>query len=135
MLGQWEILDSLEKTMAEDTKTRTSVITKAIKRTIQTAQYESLVIEHSIEETIEWSTPSERAKKMQNWETLLLQEFKLCHDRVLDGLGLCEKRAFFKNPSESTKAKYQPLIEAKKSETVGSKLQGIDLDNLDTLGA
>ena len=56
--------------MAKETEKqpRKSVIHKAIKRTLKTAEYESLVIECGVEEVIEWTTLSERKKKLENWE-------------------------------------------------------------------
>ncbi len=102
---------------------RTSIIKKSIKRTIKTAQYESLVIEHGFEETIEWKNLSERDKKIENWETVLLQEYKRSHDSILEELGFSEKKAYFNNPSSATIQKFQH--QAKSSD---------DLDDLDTLG-
>ena len=91
-------------------KTRTSVITKSIKRTLLTAQFETLVIEDGIEEIIEWSDLNERNKKIDNWELILLQRFKMYHDKILEELGLQHKMAYFKNPNESTINKYKDKI-------------------------
>lgn len=114
-------------------KTRRSLINRAIKRTIQTAQFESLVIEVSIEEEIEWSTLSERQKKIDNWTTLLLQDFKQSADRIIADLGFTHKKAYFNNPSEETKEKFKAVADAQER---GLDLDTLlDLDDLDTLGA
>lgn len=78
-------------------KVRTSKIKKGISRTISTARYEGLVIHDEIEEEVEWSSIEERQRKIQNWETVLLQNFKQLHDRILSELNLSHKRAYFKN--------------------------------------
>lgn len=107
-------------------KIRKSLVNRAIKRTIQTAQYESLVIEVGIEEEIEWTTLSERQKKIDNWTTLLLQDFKQSSDRIITDLGFTHKKAYFNNPSEETKEKFKSIADAQE--------RGLDLDDLDTLG-
>lgn len=107
-------------------KIRKSLVSRAIKRTIQTAQYESLVIEVGIEEEIEWTTLSERQKKIDNWTTLLLQDFKQSSDRIITDLGFTHKKAYFNNPSEETKEKFKSVADAQE--------RGLDLDDLDTLG-
>ncbi len=107
-------------------KTRTSVIRKGIKRTLSTAQFETLVIEESMEETIEWNDLKERDQKLNNWDTVLLQRFKITHDRVLEELGLDHKKAYFKNPTAATVEKYKHVAEKNSGK--------LDLDDLDTLG-
>ena len=104
---------------------RTSIITKCIRRTVQTAAFESIVIEESIEESIEWSSLEERSSKENNWTTVLAEQFKRSHDRVMDELGLQEKKAYFKSANSDTAAKYSN----KKSPS-----KDLDLDDLDTLG-
>ncbi len=94
---------------------RTSRIRKSIHRTLQTAQFESLVIEDSIDEEIEWTTMEERIRKEQNWTTVLLTRFKEFHDLVCTDLGLEHKKAYIK----------QAKIEQQK--------QGLDLDDLDSI--
>ena len=106
-------------------KIRTSIIRKGIERTVQTAQYESLKISDFIEETISWSTLPERNKKLDNWDTLLLQRFKITHDRILEELGLSSKKAFFKNPVPETIKRVETILEKSKENT--------DLDTLDIL--
>jgi len=109
----------------ESKKTRRSSITRAVKRTIQTAPYESLVIEVGIEEEIEWTTLSERQEKIDNWTTVLLKDFKQSSDRIMGDLGFTHKKAYFNNPSEETKEKFKAVAEAQE--------RGLDLDDLDSL--
>jgi hypothetical protein len=110
---------------SETKKTRRSQLQRSIKRTIKTAEYESLVIEVGIEEEIEWSTLSERQEKIDNWTTLLLQDFKQSADRIVSDLGFTHKKAYFHNPSEETKEKFKAVAEAQE--------RGLDLDDLDSL--
>ncbi|MHA2279364.1 MAG: hypothetical protein ACXAC5_00525 [Promethearchaeota archaeon] len=129
---QWEGL-SMVKQAKEPAKMRKSVINRGIKRTLSTAQYETLVIEIGFEEEIEWSTLSERQKKIDNWNTVLLQDFKQSSDRILADLGITHKKAYFKNPTETTQQKYKVAAEAQER---GLDLDDVDdLDSLDTLGA
>lgn len=111
------------------TSKRTSTINKSIKRTLQTAAYESIVIEESIEETIEWSNLDERNKKENNWTTVLIDQFKRAHDKVMGELGLEEKKAYFKSTNAKTAEKY-----AKNANSTSSNSGNIDLDDLDELG-
>ena len=114
----------------DDKPIRKSVIKKQIRRTLSTAQYETLVIEDGFEEVIEWSTVAERDSKLDAWDTILLQRFKKTHDRILDELGLSHKKAYFKNPSEETKSRYQSQ---KKLSEKSDSVRGLDLDDLDTI--
>lgn len=113
-----------------DKPMRTSVIKKQIRRTLSTAQFETLVIEDGFEEIIEWRTISERDKKIDNWDVILLQRFKKSHDKILDELGLSHKKAYFKNPSLETKAKY---LKQKKLSDQPESVRGLNLDDLDIL--
>lgn len=113
--------------MAEETKTRRSRINRGIKRTLSTAQYETLVIEIGFEEEIEWSTPSERQKKIDNWNTLLIKDFKESSDRILKELGITHKKAYFKDPTPETMEKY------KKQAQEDALARGLDLEDLDSL--
>ncbi len=116
--------------MDNENKQRTSVIRKGLKRTLKTNEYESLVIEDAIEEIIEWTTLEERNKKADNWETILLQRFKVSHDKILDELGLAHKKAYFKNPSDATKKAFETV----QSKPRLQKASQANLDSLDTLG-
>ncbi len=78
-------------------RVRVSVIRKTISRTLTTAKYESIKIEDSIEETVEWSDLEERDRKIKNWETIMLQQYKQSHDRILEELNLSHKKAYFNN--------------------------------------
>jgi len=76
---------------------RKSRIHKGIQRTLNTAKFESVVVQDYIEEDIEWRTLEERDRKISNWETLLLTRFKQFHDQVMKELGLEHKVAYFKD--------------------------------------
>ena len=86
--------DTSEKSLP----TRKSRIIKHLRRTIQTGQYESLVIENGIDEEIEWTTLDERRKKVANWESLLIENFKVFHDKACQELGVSHKCAYIKEP-------------------------------------
>lgn len=79
---------------------RKSRIRKGLHRTLNTEKYQTLVIIDEIEEEIEWRTIEERDKKIRNWETLLLREFKQSHDRILSELNLVHKKAYFVDGTE-----------------------------------
>ena len=66
-----------------------------IQRTLSTEKFQSIVIHYDIDEEIEWQTLSEREKKIMNWQTVVTNEFKQIHDRVLEELKLRHKRAYF----------------------------------------
>lgn len=132
MVGQWKGLYVSE----QNKQPRRSKIVRGIKRTLSTAQFETLVIEIGFEEEIEWTSLSERQQKIDNWNTVLLADFKQTSDRLLNELGLNHKKAYFKNPTEETVQKYAGFAaqEAKElSEKVKSQ-SAINLDELDTLG-
>lgn len=112
----------------EGKKIRKSKISRGLKRTLKTAEYESLVIEVGFEEEIEWTTPSERQKKVDNWNTLLINDFKKSSDRILQELGITHKKAYFKNPTPETVERYKEQAK----EDFSSR--GLDLDDLDSLG-
>ena len=123
------------KTMSQGADFQASVIKKQIKRTIKTGEFESLVIEDGFEEIIEWKTLAERDKKLDHWDTILLQRFKKSHDRILDELGFEHKKAYFKNMSEETRKRLHPKIEAAEAvKTAKAKGRTLDLDDLDTVG-
>ena len=92
-----EEVQAKAKTKTKPGKIRTSIIRKSIQRTLSTAKYESIVIHDELEETIEWSSLSERDKKIRNWDTLLIKSFKQTHDEILKELNLTHKQAFFKD--------------------------------------
>lgn len=82
---------------------RSSTIRKSIRRTLNTAAYESIVIEESIEECISWSSLAEREQKENNWTTILISQYKASEKKVLSELGISEKKAHFGSVSETTK--------------------------------
>lgn len=85
-----------EEVQAEPKKIRKSRITKLIQRTLNTAKFESIVISVSLDEEIEWSTLEERDFKANNWNMILLKDFKETQEKVLEELGLSVKKAYFK---------------------------------------
>lgn len=103
-----KVCTETEQDKEKELPLRTSRIIKGIKRTLNTAAYESIVIEDAIEEEITWKTPEERMRKIQNWETVFLDEFKKSHDRILEELGLSHKKAYFKKVSPETVNRYVP---------------------------
>lgn len=105
---------------------RVSHIKKGIQRTLSTAAYETIVIYDYIEEDIEWENLEERQRKLENWETLLLQSFKRYHDRALTELGLELKCAYIENRA-SKKIKPRPGQKTELDELLK------DLEDLDTL--
>lgn len=109
-------------------KTRTSVLKKHIKRTIKTAEYESLVIEDGFEEVIEWDTLEERQRKADNWDKILVERFKISHDRILEELGYSNKKAFFKNPNQDTINKFKDV---KSRDESASRPKNPNLDMMD----
>lgn len=98
---------------------RKSRIHKGIERTLNTAKFESIVIHDYIDEEIEWTTLEERDKKVNNWEGLLINRFKVFHDKVMNELRLEHKVAYFKES--------EPDYRAEPGKTN-------ELDDLDSLG-
>lgn len=106
----------------EPKKKRISHVKKGIQRTLSTAAFETVVIFDHVEEDIEWETLEERQRKMENWEAILLQNFKRFHDVVLKELNLEQKCAYTKTAQD------------KKTHMGGKKLDDL-LENLDDLDA
>lgn len=117
--------------MATEDK-RKSVISRSIKRTWRTAQYESLVLDVAIEEEIEWTTLTERQKKIDNWTTVLLQDFKQSSARIINELGITNVVAYFDKPNSSTIDKFGDKKVAGFEAPALNK--NLDLDDLDTIG-
>jgi predicted component of type VI protein secretion system len=82
---------------ANAANTRKSEVTRSIARKVNTAQFETLEIRETWTEEITWKSLDERAQKLRNWETLLLQSYKETHDRVLGELGQHHKQMFGAN--------------------------------------
>lgn len=103
--------DKLALSNVEDVKPnfpRQSRISKSIQRTLSTAKYESIVIKEELEEEIEWSSPQELEKKLNNWNTVLIERFKETQGRVLEELGLDHKKAYFRNHIEEKDDRPEP---------------------------
>jgi hypothetical protein len=111
---------------------RKSTISVGLKRTLSTAQFETLVIEMSTEEAIEWQNIEEWQTKFRNWQTIFVNEFKQAHDRILDELQLTHKKAYFKNSTAETVARYAKKGDVADQIESNSPLE--DLDKLDILG-
>lgn len=92
MKEETKLVDS--KTGENQLKKRQTVITKSISRTIQTAQYFSLTINHTAQDTIEWETLEERDKKQSNLTKIAIKDFMQTHDTVLDQLKLGQMHVF-----------------------------------------
>jgi len=108
---------------ADDKPTRKGRIKLGLQRTLSTEKFQSVVIHYELDEEIEWTTPSEREKKVMNWETILTREFKQVHDRVLSELDLSHKKAYFVDHLEKD-TRPEP----------GQGLDGLDdLDSLDSV--
>ena len=86
--------DKNVKALEEPLPKRQTVVTKGITRTIQTANYFSLTIHHTAQDTIEWSDLEERDKKISNLNKLVIKDFVKNHDTVLDQLKLGQQHAF-----------------------------------------
>jgi len=91
------------KVQPQDDNIRTSRIKMGIQRTLNTAKFESIVIHYEIDEEITWADTETRERKVHNWETVLLSEYKHCHDRILEELDLSHKKAYFKDGLENKK--------------------------------
>lgn len=114
---------------AEKLQTRKSKITKSIQRTISTAKYESIVIKEQIEEEIEWTKLEERDKKINNWTTILIEQYKNMEALVLKELGLCQKDAYFISHLDKD-TRPEPATHT----TAASSSVLNELDELDSIG-
>lgn len=92
----------------EGNTVRSSNIRIGISRTLNTAKYESIVINYEINENISWSNYNQRLSKLQNWETVFLNEFKEAHDRILKELNLSHKKAYFVHAEEKVDQRIEP---------------------------
>jgi len=82
---------------------RKSKIVKTISRKINTAKYETLQVNVSYEEEIEWSNIAERAKKSEAITTLLLKDYGKTLLTVQKGLGLIENNTISENAIEESR--------------------------------
>jgi len=90
------------------TPKRQTVVTKGITRTLQTAKYFSLTVNHTAQDTIEWETTEEREKKIHNLTKLAVKDFIQTHDTVLDQLKLGQMHAFVTNHIQEKEAEKGP---------------------------
>ena len=78
--------------MSEKRKTK---VTKSIKRIYNVAQFESLVIEVTQEDEIEWETLEERQSKCGSMTQLLVDDFGSTRRDVMTELNASENKAYF----------------------------------------
>jgi len=117
--------NELQLGKSDQDKPRKSIIRKSIQRTLTTAKFENIVIHDEIEEEIEWSSLKERQSKIDNWNTILIQNLlRQTHDKVMEELNLAQKKAYFKNNLEDKDYRPKP----------GATHELDELLNLDALG-
>lgn len=114
-----------DSTVPVGTGPRQSKVRFGISRTLNTAKYESIVINYEIEENLTWNDPAERRKKLANWEGVFIREYKETHDRILKECDLSHKSAYFVRAEEKVDQRVEP----------GQKHELDSLDTLDILGA
>jgi DNA polymerase III delta prime subunit len=85
-------------------ESRKTVVTVGLKRLLNTAQYENVEINLQTTDEIEWSSNSDRSRKINNLVTLLNDQFVQTEHQVFAELGVQEKRAWFKESRNSPKA-------------------------------
>jgi len=87
----------------DEKEARKSRIRKSICRTIQTAKFESLVVEVSFDEDVEWTNTQERQRKSENIMKLLLKDFENSMQMAKEQLGLVENVAFVKDNTQPSR--------------------------------
>jgi len=78
-------------------KKRVSKISKSISRTYNVAKFESLVVQVSFEDEIEWETLEERKRKSDNITKLLINDFEVTKVEAFKELDVELKNAYFKD--------------------------------------
>lgn len=73
-----------------------TVISREIRRTIQTAPYESVVITEQLEEEVQWKTEEEFEAKSDALRKKLIEQFKITHDKELEQLGFAKLAKYTK---------------------------------------
>jgi hypothetical protein len=86
-------------------------IAREIRRTIQTAPYETLVVTELQDEEIEWEKPAELKKKSEALLNRLIESFQTTHDTECVALGFA-KLARYKKKYGSTEYKDPPKVDA-----------------------
>ena len=78
-----------------------SVIEKSIERVynLGPGTFESLRVTSSIKEVVEWENLTERTKKVQNWDKLLVRDFNNTVAAAKDSQNACEVALFYKDSS------------------------------------
>lgn len=76
---------------------RVSKIQKSIRRVFNVGKYESLEVQVSFEETVDWKDLEERQKKSNNITKLLISDFEKTRQEVFDGSKLEEKKSTTKS--------------------------------------
>ncbi len=75
------------------------IIKKSITRTINTAQYENLILTVSIEEQLKAKSEKDMNKKISSLTDKLTSDYKETESAVFDELQLKNKPAYIKNPT------------------------------------
>jgi len=126
-------------TGGSEPRKRTSRVHKGIRRTLKTADFEGIVIEEFIEEDVEWSSLEERQKKLDNWNKILVAQFKRTHDFILDECEVVEHRAYKKKTGKPVDTPPNPAVKedilddppgTEKTRNIGQ----VDFDSLDEIG-
>jgi len=73
------------------------IIKKSITRTINTAQYENLILNVSIEENLKARSESDMEKKIVSLTEKLMHDYLNTESMVFDELNLSNKPAYVKN--------------------------------------
>jgi len=125
----------MDNDKVQEVRIRKSKIRKGISRTLSTAKFESIVIHTEIEEEIEWTSLEERQKKERNWEMLLVQDFKVLHDKILEDLNLSHKRAYFRDhlDTDARPEVHSQVASAEDNNPTPVKHELDDLDGLDII--
>jgi len=76
-------------------------IRKSLSRTINTAQYENIIIKCEIEVSEEVETQSDLFRLQKEVTQKLIDDYKNTQDKVMKELGLEEKHAFVEQPIQS----------------------------------
>ncbi|MAG24211.1 hypothetical protein CMI47_01400 [Candidatus Pacearchaeota archaeon] len=82
-------------------KTMERIVRKSITRTINTAQYENLILTVSVEKSLTSKTEKDMKKKIASLTEELIEDYKTTEGSVFDELNLSNKPAYIKNALDS----------------------------------
>jgi hypothetical protein len=77
------------------------IVRKSITRTINTAQYENLILTVSVEKSLTSKTEKDMKKKIASLTEELIEDYKTTEGSVFDELNLSNKPAYIKNALDS----------------------------------